>query len=78
MGRTVFFYLSNAKKMYQYKAKDSEIKKNSLCLGNISRGFSANNMKNTGLNGPVYDFSVDYKALDTSNIFDTQIFNKKT
>ena len=27
-------------------------------------------MKKTGLNGCVYDFSVDYGAFDTSNIID--------
>ena len=39
-----------------------------MCLGNISGGFSANNIKKTGLNEYVYDFSVDYRAFDTSNI----------
>ena len=41
-----------------------------LCLGNISGDCSANNMKKTGLNGCVYDFSVDYRGLNTSNILD--------
>ena len=27
-------------------------------------------MKKTGLNGCVYDFSVDYRAFDTNNIID--------
>ena len=31
-----------------------------LCLGNISKDFSVDNMKKTGLNGYVYGFSVDY------------------
>ena len=39
-------------------------------LGNISRDFSANNKKKTELNGNVYDFSVDYNVIDTSNIID--------
>ena len=39
-----------------------------MCLGNISEYFSVNNVKITGLNGCVYDFSVDYKTLDTKNI----------
>ena len=33
------------KTQYQFKAKESEIKKNLLCLGNISVDFSANNIK---------------------------------
>ena len=63
------FYLLMLQKIYQFKAKGFEIKKYPLYLGNISRDFSANNMKKkTGLNGYVYDFSVDYRAFDTSNI----------
>ena len=30
-----------------------------LCLGNISGDWTEDNMKKTGLNGYVYDFSVD-------------------
>ena len=32
--------------------------------------YPINNMEKTGLNGYVYDFSVDYRAVDTSNIVD--------
>ena len=32
-------------------------------LGNISKEFSVDNRKKTGLNGYVYDFSVDYEAI---------------
>ena len=35
----------NATKIYQFEAKDSEIKKYSLRLGNISRNFSVSDMK---------------------------------
>ena len=34
---------------------------------NISKDFRANNIKKPGLNGYVYDFSVDYIIIDTSN-----------
>ena len=64
MGATVFYLLM------LFKAKESEIKKFLLCLGNISGDFSANNRKKTGLNRYVYDFFVDYRAFDTSNIVD--------
>ena len=47
--------------MYKFKAKDSEVVTTPLCLGNISKGFSLDNMKKTGLN-MVYDFIVDYDA----------------
>ena len=39
-----------------------------FCLGNISKDFPVNNMKKTGLNGYVYEFSVDYNIIDNSNI----------
>ena len=45
-----------------------------LCLGNISGDFSAKNVKKKKkkkrLNRYVYNFSVDYRAFDTSNITD--------
>ena len=39
------FLFVNATKIYQFKAKNFEIKKCRLCLGNISGNISANNMK---------------------------------
>ena len=35
----------NATKIYQFRAKDSEIKDYKLCLGNISKDFTINNLK---------------------------------
>ena len=43
--RSNSFLFANATKIYQFKAKDSEIKKYPTCLGNISKDFTANNMK---------------------------------
>ena len=39
-----------------------------ICLGNISKDWSADNMKRTGLNGYVYEFSVDYRDIGKSDI----------
>ena len=39
------FLFVNAVKIYQFKAKDSEIKDYTLCLGNVSKDFTINNMK---------------------------------
>ena len=36
----------------------------------ISKGWSVDNMKKTGFNGNVYDFSVDYDATDDYDIKD--------
>ena len=55
--------------MCQFKTIDSEIKTCPLCPGNISKYFTLT-MKKPGLKGSVKVFSVDYNALDTSDIFD--------
>ena len=39
------FLFAYATKIYQFKAKDSEIKKYPLCSGNVSKDFTINNMK---------------------------------
>ena len=39
------FLFINAKNIYQFKVKNSEIKDYTLCLGNISKNFTINNMK---------------------------------
>ena len=56
--------------IHKFKAKDSEIIPYSLCLGNISKDWTNDNMKKTRFNGYVYDFSTDYKAIATSDILD--------
>ena len=45
----------NGREIYKFKAKDSEIVPSPLCLGNISKDWSVDNMKKTGLTGYVYD-----------------------
>ena len=47
---------------------DSEIVASSLCLGNIPKGWSVDNMKRTGFTGYVYDFSVGYDDMGVDNI----------
>ena len=44
-NRSNSFLFVYATKMYQFKAKDSETRKYTLCLRNISRDFSAKEMK---------------------------------
>ena len=60
----------NGKKIHKLKAKDSEIVETPLCLGNISKDWTLDNMKKTRLNGYVYDFSVDYDAITVDDILD--------
>ena len=54
----------------KFKAKDSEIFAYSLCLRNISKDWSHNDMKKTGFNGYIYDFSTDYNSIDVNDIKD--------
>ena len=63
--------------IYKSKAKDSEILVSQLCLGNISKDWTVDNMKKTGLRGYVYDFNVDYNAIAVDDIFEIQVFNEK-
>ena len=60
----------NGTEIYKFKAKDSEIVSTPLSLGNISKDFPVDNMKKTGSNGFVYDFSVDYDAIAVDDILD--------
>ena len=58
----------NGTEIIKFKAKDSEILAYSLCLGNISKDWTNDNMKKTGFNGYIYDFSIDYKSINKSDI----------
>ena len=70
-GANSYLFL-NGTEIYEFKAKDSEIAASPLCLGNIWKDFSVDNMKKkkTGLNGYVYDFSVNYDAIAVDDILD--------
>ena len=54
--------------IYKFKAKDPEIVASSLCLVNISKDWSIDNMKRAGFTSYVYDFSVDYSVTDVDDI----------
>ena len=60
----------NGTEVINFKAKVSKIVAIPLCLGNISKDWSVDNMKDTGLNEYVYDFSVDYNVTDVDDIKD--------
>ena len=73
------YLFENDTEIYKFKAKDSEIVATPLCLGNISKDWSVENLKKTGFNGYVYDFSVDYDGTDVDGIVDIQKYlTKKT
>ena len=58
----------NGTEIYKFKAKDSEIIPSTLCFENISKNWSTDNMKRTGFNRYVHDFSVDYNATSVDDI----------
>ena len=60
----------NGTKIIKFIAKGSEIVPSPLCLGNISKDWSVDNMKKTGFSGYVYDLSVDYNVTDANDIKD--------
>ena len=59
-NRVNSYLFVNGTEIIKSKAKDSKIQAYSLCLGNISKDWSQDNMKKTGFNGYIYDFSTDY------------------
>ena len=59
---------ANGTEIVKFKAKGFEIIPTPFCLGSFPKDFSADNMKKTGLNGNVYDFSVDYDAIAFDDI----------
>ena len=67
----------NGKEIHKFKAKDSETVATPLCLGNISKDWSIDNMRKTGFNGYVYDFSVDYDSIAVDDILDIQNYLMK-
>ena len=62
-GANSYFFV-NGTETIKFKTKDSEILVTPLCLGNISKDWSVDNMTKTGLTGCVYDFSVGYDAIE--------------
>ena len=68
-GANTYLFV-NGTKIDKFRAKYSEIVPYPLCLRNISKYLSVDNMKKTGLNGYVYDFSVDYDAIAVDNKLD--------
>ena len=60
----------NGTEIIKCKTKDSKILAIPLCIGNISKDFFVGNIKRAGLNGYVYDFSVDYDEIAVDDILD--------
>ena len=64
------FLFVNGTETIKFKVKDSEIVATPLYLGNTSKGFSVDHMKNNGLNGYAYDLSADYDAIAVQDVLE--------
>ena len=60
----------NGTEIIKFKAKDSKIVARPLCLGNISKDWSTDNMRKSSFTGYVYDFSVGYGTIGVDDIKD--------
>ena len=69
-NKKLYLSLYFNREIHNFKAKDSKIVANPLCLGNISTDWLINNMKKASFNGYVYHFSSDYDATDNDDIKD--------
>ena len=67
----------NGTEIIKFKTKSSEIVATPLCLGNISNDWSVGNIKRTGFNGYVYDFSADYDAIAVDDIKNIHKYSMK-
>ena len=65
------------KEELKFKAKDDQIVKEILCLGNISDDWTNNNAKKTGLWGEIYDFDVDYTNTNIGDIYNVHRYLMK-
>ena len=66
-GASSYLFVTGTE-IIKFKAKDSEIVPSPLCLGNISKDWSVDNMERTGFTCYVYDFSVDYDSIAVDDI----------
>ena len=62
--------------MSQLEAKDSEIKDDALPLSNISKDFTIDKIKWTGLKGNVNFFSIAFNPINANDVLDLYIFKK--
>ena len=67
----------NGKRELKFKAKDDQIVKEILCLGNISDDLTAANAQKTGLWGEIFDFAVDYTSTNIGDIYNVHRYLMK-
>ena len=67
----------NGKQALKYKAKDDQIVKEILCLGNISDDWTHVNASKTGFYGNINDFAVDYTKTSVGDIYNVHRYLMK-
>ena len=55
----------NGKQELKFKCKTDQLVKEKLCIGNLSNNWNPIEAQKTGLYGNIYDFVVDYKAINS-------------
>ena len=58
------YLFANGKQELKFKCKTDQLVKEQLCLGNFSDQWTKNESEKTRLYGNIYDFLVDYKAIN--------------
>ena len=65
------YLFTNGRQELKFKAKDNQIINEKLCLGNLSDQWTTSESEKTGVYENIYDFVVDYKAInDVKPIYD--------
>ena len=65
----------NGKQELKFKCKTNQLVKEYLCLGNFSDQWTTSESEKTGLYGKIYDFVVDYEAINgVQQIYDMHRF----
>ena len=67
----------NGKRELKLEAKDDQIVKEILCLGNISDDWTAANAQKTGFWGEIYDFALDYTSTNIGDIYNVHRYLMK-
>ena len=54
----------NGREELKFKTKTEHLIKEKLCIGNLSDQWTTDESEETGLYGNIYDFVIDYKAIN--------------
>ena len=58
------YLFANGRQELKFKVKDDQMINEKLCLGNLSSEWTKSESEKTGLYGNIYDFVVDYRAIN--------------